>query len=160
MISFNPQCFFIDPPNCIYAVLARHNRRKRLINHLYSHLWKSWLYNIWVDQGRQPRIHRKGVPYSYITYRETVLVHTNVRQKTATEMERREQTVSSRSSMFSIGHCLIHNHANILCIFFIILKRFLSYDIYIYLSVSVWFVFFSSQLSIITHVTIKCHRSL
>lgn len=59
MISFNPQCFFIDPPNCIYAVLARHNRRKRLINHLYSHLWKSWLYNIWVDQGRQPRIHRK-----------------------------------------------------------------------------------------------------
>lgn len=60
--------------------------------------------------------------------------------------------VQCRSLMSNTQSCNYFVH-----VFFTSLKRFFSYDIYIYLSVSVWFVFFCDQLSIITQVTFKCH---
>lgn len=41
--------------------------------------------------------------YSYLRYRETVLVHIYVQQRTHIVMERREQTVNHWSSMYNVS---------------------------------------------------------
>lgn len=94
------------------------------------------------------------LPYSYLTYRGTIRVHTDVQRKTTTVMERREQTVSLRSSMFSVGHwCLIHNHAYIFaCFFFTSLKR-----IFLVIFRFIWVYQSGLCSSIITQETLKCH---
>lgn len=52
------------------------------------------------------------LPYSYLTFREPVLVPTDVRQKTTTVMERRGHTFSPWSSMFYVGISKNHNMNN------------------------------------------------
>lgn len=41
--------------------------------------------------------------YSYISYKEPIPVHTDVQQRTSTEMERREQTASHWLLMFFVS---------------------------------------------------------